>query len=170
MACKGYACPWTVDRCNKKVQSAESASQMLLRHTHSAVSHTLHVNLGNPVTKKQARCAWMMESCDVTPVVRPNKAVAVVQHHAIQVFVLCVEPHLDVTSEVRVALWSVGLLQLVTQQAGHTLHLHLLLSDEDLHSTFSIAFLMPEFLPAILCKACSRSNSCRRNVQSVTVT
>jgi len=65
----------------------------------------------------------------------------VVQHHAIQVFVLCVEPHLDVTSEVRVALWSVGLLQLVTQQAGHTLHLHLLLSDEDLHSIFPIAWL-----------------------------
>ena len=70
-----------------------------------------------------------------------------VQHHAIQVFVLCVEPHLNVTSEVRVALWSVGLLQLITQQAGHTLHLHLLLSDEDLHSTFPISwhFLCPSF-------------------------
>jgi len=94
----------------------------------------------------------------------------VVQHHAIQIFVLCVEPHLDVTSEVRVALWSVGLLQLVTQQAGHTLHLHLLLSDKDLHSTFSIAFLMPVFLPAILCRACSRGNSCRRNKSATIIT
>lgn len=121
------------------------------------------------MTTEQERCAWMMESCDVTPVVWPNKAVAVVQHHAIQIFILCIESHFNVTSEVRVALWSVGLLQLVTQQAGHTLHLHLLLPDEDLHGTFSIAFLMPEFLPAILCRACSRSNSCRRNVQSATV-
>ena len=44
------------------------------------------------------------------PVVWPNEAVAMVQHHAIQIFVLCIEPHLDVTSEVGVAVWSVGLL------------------------------------------------------------
>ena len=88
-----------------------------------------------------------MSRCDVTPVVWPNKAVAVVQHHAVQIFILCVEPHLNVTSEVRVALWPVGLLQLVTQQAGHTLHLHLLLSDEDLYITFPIAwhFSCPSF-------------------------
>ena len=127
-----------VDRCNETVPSVESAGQLLLSHTHSIVLPAFYFR--EYCDHKQTICAWMMSRCDVTPVVWPNKAVAVVQHHAIQIFILCVEPHLNVTSEVRVALWPVGLLQLVTQQAGHTLHLHLLLSDEDLYSTFPIAW------------------------------
>lgn len=66
------------------------------------------------------------------PVIGPNEAVPVVQHHAIQVLVLSVEAHLNVTSEFWVALWPVGLLDLVTQQACHAFHLDLLLPDENL--------------------------------------
>ena len=66
------------------------------------------------------------------PVIGPNEAVPVVQHHAIQVLVFSVEAHLNVTSEFWVALWPVGLLDLVTQQACHAFHLDLLLPDENL--------------------------------------
>ena len=69
-----------------------------------------------------------------TPVVWPDEPVPVVQHHAIQILILCVEAHLNVASEVWVALRSVSLLNLVSQQAGHAFDFDLLLTYEDLQN------------------------------------
>lgn len=66
--------------------------------------------------------------------VGPDEPIPMVQHHAIQVLIFSVEPHLDVTSELWVVLRPVGLLNLVPQQASHALHLDLLLPDEDLQA------------------------------------
>lgn len=68
------------------------------------------------------------------PMVRPDEAIPVVQHHAIQVFVLSIEAHLNVTLAVWAVLGPVCLLDLLTKQAGHALHLDLLLPDEDLQA------------------------------------
>ncbi len=67
-----------------------------------------------------------------SPVIRANEAIPVIQHHAIQVLILSVEAHLNVASELRVALWAVGFLYLVPQQTGHAFHLDLLFPDKDL--------------------------------------
>ena len=65
--------------------------------------------------------------------VRPDQSVSVVQHHAVQVLILSVKAHLNVASEICVH-GPVRLLNLVPQQAGHALHLDLLLPDEDLQT------------------------------------
>lgn len=66
--------------------------------------------------------------------VRPDKPIPVIQHHAVQVLVLSVEAHLNVTLEVWAVLGPVRLLDLVAQQAGHALDLHFLLPDENLQA------------------------------------
>ena len=66
--------------------------------------------------------------------VRPDKPIPVIQHHAVQVLILSVEAHLNVTLEVWAVLGPVRLLDLIAQQAGHALNLHLPLPDENLQA------------------------------------
>ena len=99
--------------------------------------------------------------CDTPPVVWPDEAIAVIQHHAIQVLILCVETHLNVTSELRVALGPIRLLDLVTQQTSHALHLHLLLPDEDLNTSVTVSCLQCPLLGVVDCRGTVLCLACR---------
>ena len=68
-----------------------------------------------------------------------------VKHHAVQVLVLSVEAHLNVTSELWVVPRPVCFLDLVTQQAGHALHLHLLLSDKNLKPAHALPSICQQY-------------------------